>query len=180
MNKKTIIMSLVGIVVIVAVLFCYFRIKEERERAEVQEIMDELLPAYYETEPLMMGDGLELEYGFVEIDGHFYQKVIDTKYKCKEDILNRLREVYTEEYIDNYCIFEGEGAWYTDYENELYRLVADGMVRWLEGIQKVVKKTDDEIVIVMRDKNSDDVLNDTVTVCLKKQTEGWRIDRFIY
>lgn len=175
--KKHRIMTIFGaLVVLVGVSLFVLWKKQEADMVEVQKILDELLPMYHEAERMQMGTNIETENRTVEINGHRYLKIISDQYNSVADIRNQMRTVYTEEYIDKYCKFEGNGAWYVDYENEVYRLEADGFYVNLSKLQKVIKKAEEHIIVQMQVEESDSC----AMIYMEKEAEGWRINQIVW
>jgi hypothetical protein len=123
------------------------------EVSEVQKIIDDIMPKYYEVEAIFYGGFDELGDEILDENRQLYSIIESDKYKSLEDIFEMIDSVYTDTYRQMYYQWatEGEYSQYKEIDGMLCQAHADavsGMTLQPE-IVEIVEVTDLKIVVDM-------------------------------
>ena len=155
----------------------------DQELAEVQKIIDELMPAFREMKKLISG-GLDTRGAEVIEDenGDIYFVLQDDVYKSVEDIRTAMESVLTERFImDNryYRIIHGNYPLYKDIDGKLCTAMMDYPVsHWYSEVLGIEQRSDTEMILRMQCEDGEGLKD--VLVTIKNIDGNWRIDDFKY
>lgn len=182
-SKGLWIVAIVAVLVVAAVVlfFLFGKMgKDEDTVTEPQNAAEALIPGYNEIELTILGFGPEQEKASYSIGGSTYHRVTDKAYQSVEDVRNKLKEVYTDQFIADNFMLEGDDALYYEDEDGLYRLEAFAPSIGLNERCEVLEETEDSMVAAAKRINSDEDAENDVTLYLVKVDGAWKIDDIEY
>lgn len=146
------------------------------ELEEVQKIVDELMPYYYETKKVFY-NGLETGEEIQDENGDTYLIVESDKYKSLDDIRKVAESVFTNNYLEKLYKWglEGEQPKYKEIDGKLCTAMSDAVGMGLQpDVIAIEKKSDMEIVVQMQSEEGEEI--EDVSVTITNVDGNWRID----
>jgi hypothetical protein len=149
----------------------------DKEFEEVQKIVDELMPYYYETK-VVFYNGLETSEEIKDEKAATYLIVQSDKYKSLDDIRKVAESVFTNNYLEKLYKwgFEGEQPKYREIDGKLCTAMSDAVGMGLQpDVIEIEKKSDMEIIVQMQSEEGEEIKD--VSVTITNVDGNWRIDK---